>query len=326
MLNWTSWEIENNDLSGLAELSFFKAGLIQYVMFHGLSSKDLDYSDVPLKFQPYRNNEKLSVDAKNMNKTTDTLEWIGPWDTLPNGEPTFVHANKKSTVTGVSANPKRENFIFGFGRRGAGYYHENTRDAYQIICTRVKKKIFAMKGDICQDSCLMIFFFPCISSKISAIIKMKKQLLALEDMSRVMERRKNAKIPLGFSKEVKGIDSKSESKPWEKRTNGGTYGYHDDGEDGAWDYDWHVDDCSGGLGGGFSGDFGGGGLSGDFGGGGFGGGGHRGGGGGFGGGENFGGGGCGGGGGFGGGGFGGGGNFGGGGGGCGGGGYDDDDE
>ena len=91
---------------------------------------------------------------------------------------------------------------------------------------------------------------------------MKKQLLALEDMSRVMERRKNAKIPLGFSKEVKGIDSKSESKPWEKRTYGGTFCDHDDGEDGAWDCDWHVDDCSGFWGGaydeGFSGDFGGG--------------------------------------------------------------------
>ena len=103
----------------------------------------------------------VGAGSSNVNESADVLEWISPLATLPNNEPAFVEMNEKSTVKGVNANPKKENFIFGEGSRGIGYYHEQTRDAYQIVCKRLEKRIDDIDEGLGYSYIFIFCCFPC---------------------------------------------------------------------------------------------------------------------------------------------------------------------
>ena len=143
----------------------------------------------------------VGAGSSNVNESTNvTLEWLSSFDYTPDGKPTFEAMAEKSSEKGVNANPKREGYIFGEGSRGVGYYHEQTREAYQIICTRLQKKITYNEGKTKDLKCVMImcfFLIPCIACDIKNLeeeIKKTRAILA------VMEERKDASHPQGFAR------------------------------------------------------------------------------------------------------------------------------
>merc|ERR1719223_881161 len=75
----------------------------------------------------------------------------------------FKSANPKSTVRGVNANPKLDNWVFGTGVKGTGYYHLHTREAYDVILNRIETKCKKVQniadGTIC--CIILIVFAPC---------------------------------------------------------------------------------------------------------------------------------------------------------------------
>lgn len=73
-----------------------------------------------------------------------THKWYLPDDTLPNGCPCFVAA--------ISNQGLRENYVFGSGALGRGYYHVLTKTAHRLIYAR-----------FCSSSSPLVALLPCFS-------------------------------------------------------------------------------------------------------------------------------------------------------------------
>lgn len=116
----------------------------------------LEQAYVGLSAQPstkvvlYTTNWQYEVDVKAMTQTNIShkdrkqrpvrrqVKRAEPWvDPLPND---FIPASAKSTRRGVNNNAKRDGMVFGKGSAGIGYYSMNTKDSYQIMYLRLKKR------------------------------------------------------------------------------------------------------------------------------------------------------------------------------------------
>mmetsp|Transcript_11066 Transcript_11066/g.14466 ORF Transcript_11066/g.14466 Transcript_11066/m.14466 type:complete len:560 (+) Transcript_11066:204-1883(+) len=195
-----------------------------------------EWSFVSTQVKSTKNNCLIGVvgaGSSNVNESANvTLEWLSSFDYTPDGKPTFEAMAEKSSEKGVNANPKREGYIFGEGSRGVGYYHEQTREAYQIICTRLQKKITYNEGKIKENECAMIMcccLIPCIACDIKYFdeeIKKTRAILA------VMEERKDASHPQGFARSKdtssgpgRRKDNKDNRETGTQDNNHETYGY-----------------------------------------------------------------------------------------------------
>ena len=108
-----------------------------------------------------------------------TDEWTPTTGVAPDGSPGFVPPSAKSTTRGVNANPMKENYVFGTGDRGTGYYHVTTKDAYSILLKRIQHRVVLTSNQIaCDQSCNNVF--TCGMGGVSD--SMQKRLDALEDL------------------------------------------------------------------------------------------------------------------------------------------------
>jgi len=95
-------------------------------------------------------NDDLDVDGfgalDDGGEGGDRLEegpWLKPSSTLPNGEKCFIEATKSK-----ASNQKKDNYIFGRGELGFGYYHIRTKEACKILFERIDKRIRAKEVDL----------------------------------------------------------------------------------------------------------------------------------------------------------------------------------
>eukprot|EP00586_Coscinodiscus_wailesii_P022027 CAMPEP_0172498500 /NCGR_PEP_ID=MMETSP1066-20121228/113471_1 /TAXON_ID=671091 /ORGANISM="Coscinodiscus wailesii, Strain CCMP2513" /LENGTH=587 /DNA_ID=CAMNT_0013271793 /DNA_START=54 /DNA_END=1813 /DNA_ORIENTATION=+ len=127
-------------------------------------------------------------------------EWVevltNPVGKTPDGEPGFIPASSKSRQHGVNANERKENYIFGKGSAGDGYYHILTKDAYKIMTQRLEKRLRSKKEEMnclsCYSCMCPIKYFD--TRKKSAM----RQIEELENMISVSKARAKANRPNGI--------------------------------------------------------------------------------------------------------------------------------
>lgn len=61
-------------------------------------------------------------------------KWVRASETVPNGQPAFIAHPKPSKG---QTNPVKEDYVWGPGSKGFGYYHLTTQDAYKALGARL---------------------------------------------------------------------------------------------------------------------------------------------------------------------------------------------
>jgi hypothetical protein len=127
----------------------------------------------------------------------DKLEdggWLTPSDTLPSGEKCFIEAAARSRTPGETANPQKDNYVFGSGELGPGYYHVRTKEAYKILARRVDRKIGTKET---EASCANLWtcFCPTSSNARKKQTKVREELEELTEVRGVLEARYRANSP-----------------------------------------------------------------------------------------------------------------------------------
>jgi hypothetical protein len=118
-------------------------------------------------------------------------EWTKLNGTAPDGKPGFVPANAKSTSRGVNANPMITDYIFGNSPVGLGYYHVTTREAYQILKTRVSQQVHILENELACSQCCTLGFKP------KCITDIEAQVDELQTVRDVVIARADADVPVG---------------------------------------------------------------------------------------------------------------------------------
>lgn len=79
------------------------------------------------------------IGIQGASSTNPTAMWTNPEGLTSEGMLGFVNPAEKSKIRGINGNPSKSDtgYIFGIGTKGLGYYHETTRDAYQILHLRI---------------------------------------------------------------------------------------------------------------------------------------------------------------------------------------------
>mmetsp|Transcript_27381 Transcript_27381/g.57644 ORF Transcript_27381/g.57644 Transcript_27381/m.57644 type:complete len:289 (-) Transcript_27381:1194-2060(-) len=118
-------------------------------------------------------------------------EWTPVSGTAPDGSPPFIMHYSKSKIRGVNRNGFRNNYIFGKGPSGIGYYHISTKEAYQVLLNRIDKRLATLRGNL---SCAKVCCFwcpPCVTS-------LEEQIAKQEEVREVVYSRSKADVPLGI--------------------------------------------------------------------------------------------------------------------------------
>lgn len=128
--------------------------------------------------------------------TVSPPSWLDASDTLPNGDKCFIAAADKSQIHGHNSNQQKDDYIFGKGILGIGYYHISTKQAYEILMTRVGRKISAREADLSFISC-----WTCICPGGGGCNNKKEEAQAeladLTEIQGVLQARYRADAPLG---------------------------------------------------------------------------------------------------------------------------------
>jgi len=93
----------------------------------------------------------------------------------------FLHANPKATSKGENANPARAGYVFGKGPKGGGYYHLETREAAEIIYSRVSNKHAKARKCECCCSVLMCGLPLCVPGLLTGAKKLEEQKKKAEE-------------------------------------------------------------------------------------------------------------------------------------------------
>jgi hypothetical protein len=75
-----------------------------------------------------------------------------PWAN-PSSADLFIAAASKSKTSGVNSNPFKDEYVFGTGTSGLGYYSPQTLDAWKILRTRLVRKARLAKSDVDWFDC-----------------------------------------------------------------------------------------------------------------------------------------------------------------------------
>lgn len=173
----------------------------------------------------------------------DRLEegpWLSPKSILPNGDKCFIEAtqSKASNAPGTINNPKKDNYIFGRGELGLGYYHIKTKEAYKILMVRVDKRIRNKEGDF---ACINLWTFCCPTSSKAREkqANIRAELQELAEARGVLEARYRADTPHG----IVGLPQDITTNPARKDV---VTKYYDEG--GGWIFPIYFYDAGGGCG------------------------------------------------------------------------------
>jgi hypothetical protein len=124
---------------------------------------------------------------------TPVVQWTDPRGNAPDGEPGFILPNARSTQKGVNNNPQKRDYIFGNATCGRGYYHVNTREAYQILEKRIKARKRRIEEDIAFAKCCQCGF----SKETPYILQKERELRDLIEYETIVQARAKADIPIG---------------------------------------------------------------------------------------------------------------------------------
>ena len=84
-----------------------------------------------------------SSSAGSSSNVVDASPWANPISA-----DLFIAAASKSKTKGVNSNPYRDEYVFGTGTSGLGYYSPQTLDAWKISRTRLVRKARLAKSDV----------------------------------------------------------------------------------------------------------------------------------------------------------------------------------
>jgi hypothetical protein len=124
---------------------------------------------------------------------TPVVQWTDPRGNAPDGEPGFILPNVRSNRKGVNNNPQKRDYIFGKATCGRGYYHVNTREAYQILEKRIKARKRRIEEDIAYAKCCQCGF----SKETPYILQKERELMDLTEYETIVQARAKADIPIG---------------------------------------------------------------------------------------------------------------------------------
>lgn len=114
-----------------------------------------------------------------------------PWKNLSDTD-AFIAANPKSTTSGVNANPQKEDYVFGSGVMGMGFYHMETKEAYNVLLKRIDRKIDQ------NEKMLMFVNGHCCSCFLTSYISgIKQNLEAHQNMREIVSLRLSSSGPKG---------------------------------------------------------------------------------------------------------------------------------
>ena len=175
---------------------------------------------------------------RHFETTKQTDRWTPINGKTSFGLPAFIPAAAKATTRGENNNPQKDQYIFGkttatslVHRNELGYYHISTKEAYEILSSRVKSNIGKKEIDYAVVSCITCG----IGGK-----RLQKEIQDLKDIHGIVKARASAPSPQGIVG-LRPEDQQDKSK----RNNH----YSDTGV-------WYFPDCycaaGGGCGGGFA--------------------------------------------------------------------------
>ena len=88
-------------------------------------------------------------------------ENMAPWKAPDETEKTFIPAFPRSPVKGFNANPMVSGYVFGKGPKGVGYYSLETKESFDILHKRLKKRERKLSTELMLSKCCLC----CVSSK-----------------------------------------------------------------------------------------------------------------------------------------------------------------
>ena len=174
-----------------------------YVVKHGMYRGE----PPPCFFQPsWDAKTAVSVHASpaamvagsfSSGKRIGQQKWIHPQKTYGRRIPAFIKANPRSR--GTNANEKKHDYVFGKGVQGDGFYSVYTKDAYEILIKRLKKKGADTQQKINDFDCNNCLCWGCTPSsrEIEAKVKLEEELRELENMMAYAQARLEADSPVG---------------------------------------------------------------------------------------------------------------------------------
>ncbi|KAL3816783.1 hypothetical protein ACHAXA_001521 [Cyclostephanos tholiformis] len=83
----------------------------------------------------------------------------------PSGSNLFIAAVSKSTKCNVNNNPYRDDYVFGVGSLGLGYYSPQTLDAWKILRLRLTKKACIAKQNVDSFDCSNCLCLGCTPTR-----------------------------------------------------------------------------------------------------------------------------------------------------------------
>jgi hypothetical protein len=159
------------------------------------------------------------VGIHGASSTSSTGEWTHVKGNDSSGNPGFVSPSARSTTRGVNANPSKDDYIFGQGSQGLGYYHKTTKEAYQILLKRMNKRIMAVDNAIASHMCCTNTFFFCglVDVKKDPYVQTQERHRAdLTEMRDVVKARSQADFPVGMvgipDSAVRGTDAEKSNQ------------------------------------------------------------------------------------------------------------------
>mmetsp|Transcript_25040 Transcript_25040/g.35041 ORF Transcript_25040/g.35041 Transcript_25040/m.35041 type:complete len:541 (+) Transcript_25040:188-1810(+) len=159
-----------------------------------------------------------------------TGDWMSP-----KGYPGFIAASARSKKKGLNSNPQRDNYIFGSGSEGVGYYHMNTKESYTILLTRIGKKIRSKESELSCASCCA-FISPNMGVKRDTL---RQELDDMETVREIIRARSTALSPVGMT----GLPESITNDPTKREVANRYYS-----DTGAWNYPVAFYDAGGGCG------------------------------------------------------------------------------
>jgi len=146
-------------------------------------------------------------EGENKEAAQTPTEWTPVSGTAPDGSPPFIMHYSKSKIRGVNRNGFRNNYIFGKGPSGIGYYHISTKEAYKVLLTRIDRHLIKIHNDL---SCAKLCCFwnrPHVKS-------LKEKAVNMERVRNVVHFRSKAIAPCGTPNDVSDIVRDPAANNW----------------------------------------------------------------------------------------------------------------